>query len=103
MNKISLSYLEAAIDVNNNGRKLLDFLESNGFGKRTPFTVSSGYCVYPIFRFDEKKIREIDSKVFAEYQKAYGMDKPPLAQSISKAEARTAKAGPDLNAKEPAR
>ena len=100
VNTISLPYMEAAIDVNNNGPKLLDFLEANGFGERTPFTVSSGFCVFPIFHFNEDKIREIDPKVFAEYRKAYGMDKLPLDQSISRAETRTAKAGHAQNAKE---
>lgn len=100
VNIIPLAYLEAAIDTNNNGMRMLDFLESAGFGKRTPFTVSSGFCTFPIFKFNEDRIREIDPVKFAEYQKAYGMEKKPLDKTISGAASRAAKAGPSQDAKE---
>lgn len=95
INTIPLAYLEAAIDTNDNGQKILDFLEKNGFGHRTPHAVRSGFCVYPIFSFNEEKIKEIDPKVFAEYQKAYGQDKAPLADKVQNAQARAGKAPPE--------
>ena len=103
VNLIPLDYLEATIDTNDNGDRFLDFLENNGFGTRTKYGVPSGMCIYPVFQFNEERIKEIDSVVFAEYQKAHGRDKQPLAQAISNAEAKldTAAAGKDI--KEPER
>ncbi len=39
------------IDTNNNGEDILDWLEENGFGKRTGNCGRSGYCAYPEFNF----------------------------------------------------
>lgn len=86
VNTIPLAYLEAAIDTNNNGNKILEFLQKNNFGELTPFTVSSGFCVYPIFRFNEEKIMEIDPEVFREYAKTFGVDKPHLDAQIAHAD-----------------
>lgn len=91
VNTVSLAYLEATIDTNNNGQNILKFLEANGFGQCSPYAVSSGFCTYPIFKFNEEKIKEIDPKTFAEYQKAYGMDKKPLAERIAAAETKASK------------
>lgn len=89
VNTVSLAYLESAVDTNNNGAKIVDFLEANGFGQRTPYVVSSGFCTFPIFKFNEDRLKEIDPKVFTEYQKAYGQYKQPLAEKIAAARAKT--------------
>lgn len=39
------------IDTNNNRADILDWLEQNGFGKRTENTCASGFCTYPEFDF----------------------------------------------------
>jgi len=39
-----LPYLHAAIDTNNNGPKMVDFLEKNGFGEPTGLMVFSGFA-----------------------------------------------------------
>jgi hypothetical protein len=39
------------VDTNNNGDDILDWLESNGFGKRTGNYGRSGFCAYPEFNF----------------------------------------------------
>ncbi len=39
------------IDINNNGEDILDWLEDNGFGKRTGKSGQSGFCSYPEFNF----------------------------------------------------
>jgi len=39
------------IDTNNNGDDNVDWLEENGFGKRTGRHASSGFCTYPEFDF----------------------------------------------------
>lgn len=102
VNIIPLAYLEAVIDTNNNSSSLVDFLEENGFGQRTPFAVQSGFCAYPIFLFNEDKMKEIDPKLFAEYQKTFGMDKAPLESQIQGAGSRSSSvaASSEPNAKE---
>ena len=100
VNTVSLAYLEGAIDTNNNGEKIVDFLETNGFGQRTPYVVKSGFCTFPIFKFDEERLKQIDPKTFAEYQKAYGMDKQPLSAKIAAAQAKTGKSGPEPGPKD---
>lgn len=97
-NIVSLAYLEAAIDTNDNGFKMLDFLEQNGFGQRTPFIVASGFCTYPIFKFNEQKLRQIDPKIFRDYKKAYRMDKPPLTKQIHMAQSQSETNLPSKNA-----
>ena len=42
----------------NNCPWVVDFLESNGFGKRTGIFGESGYCEYPLMTFDIKKLQE---------------------------------------------
>jgi len=81
----TLPYLHAAIDTNNNGQKMVDFLVENGFGEDTGMKISSGFCRYPIFCFNEEKLREIDPVTFAAYAKANGMDQPRLDDRINKA------------------
>lgn len=99
VNTVSLAYLEGAIDVNDNGNRILDFLEANGFGQRTPYAVASGFCIYPIFQFNEDKLRQIDPEVFAEYAKAFGKTPPTLEEKIQSAE-KKAKAPHHQGAKE---
>lgn len=89
VNIIPLAYLEGAIDTNDNGEKMIDFLEKNGFGERTPYGVQSGFCVYPIFKFNEDMMRSINPKVFAEYAKSFGKELPGLADKIRVAEEKT--------------
>ena len=85
VNTSPLGFMEAAIDTNDNGNEILKFLETNGFGKLTPFCVHSGFCTFPIFRFNEEKIKQIDPKVFSEYAKPFGLEKQPLDKQISDA------------------
>lgn len=70
-----VSYLESAIDTNNNGQGIVAFLAKNGFGELTGESIPSGFCVFPVFRFNEEKLKEIDGFVFAQYEKAHGRDK----------------------------
>ena len=65
-------YLCSAIDTNNNGNKILDFLEQNGFGQKTGSHIPSGFCLFPVFRFHADRIQKIDPEVYQEYAKAYG-------------------------------
>lgn len=74
VNISKLPYLHSAIDTNNNGEKLITFLEENGFGESTGFFLPSGFCKFPVFKFSEDKLRELFPKEFAEYQKSYGKE-----------------------------
>lgn len=64
----SLPYLHSALDTNNNGDKIVDFLEMNGFGKAIGVSLESGFCVYPVFKFNKAKLRSIDPDTFAKYE-----------------------------------
>lgn len=47
----------AFVDVNNNsGYNVLDFIECNGLGIYTGHSFQSGFCVYPLYRFNLGKI-----------------------------------------------
>lgn len=87
VNLMPLPYLESAIDTNDNGNRFLDFLEEKGFGQRTGMVIPSGFCMFPVFRFNEERIREIDPEFFRGYQMVYGVEIPPLEAQISSAEA----------------
>lgn len=83
----ALPYLESAIDTNNNGQGILNFLIENGFGELTGAAIPSGFCVFPVFKFNEEKLKEIDSVEFEEYAKAHGREisKPSLDEKIGAA------------------
>ena len=86
VNTVPLAYLEGTIDENVGGMKMLDFLEKNGFGECTSFRVRSGFCTYPVFRFNEDIIRRINPKVFADYAKSFGYGESSLDDKIHSAE-----------------
>lgn len=67
-----LPFLESAIDTNNNGDAIIHFLVQNGFGELTDKFIPSGFCVYPVFRFNEEKLREIDNETFEQYASLVG-------------------------------
>lgn len=48
---------EAYIDTNN-CPWAVDFIEQEGLGKRTGRTGQSGYCTYPVVKFDMEKVKE---------------------------------------------
>ena len=53
----SLEEGEAYIDTNN-CPWAVDFIEQEKLGKRTGRTGRSGYCTYPVVKFDMKKVKE---------------------------------------------
>ena len=75
VNITKLPYLMAAIDVNNNGQEMMDFLVDNGLA--VPLkgqSVRSGYVDFPIVVFSSEALAKIDPEVFAEYQQANGVE-----------------------------
>ena len=70
----------------------MKFLEEQGIAQFTGKWMPSGFMSFPVFRFNEDKLREIDPKMFAEYAMAHGKEvsaKEPLAQQIQSATQRT--------------
>lgn len=82
VNICPLPYLESAIDTNNNGSEILNFLEDNGFAVPTGKVVRSGFCSFPVYRFNEAVLEKIDPVNLAEYRRHRGMDKAPLDNQI---------------------
>lgn len=89
VNIVDLPYLHAAIDTNNNGPQILDFLKKNGFGELTGLQIPNGYCVYPVFKFNEDKLRQIAPAGFAEYAKTHGKQLPTLETQMKDAQTKT--------------
>lgn len=85
VNITQLPFLYSAIDTNNNGEQILAFLEENGFGQATGHMLPSGYCTYPVFRFDEDMLIRIDPEVFSTYGSLHGQSHMALSERISKA------------------
>ncbi len=54
---VSLANDSSFVDENNNPW-VVEFLESNGFAKRTGISIGSGYCQYPLMEFNIKKLQE---------------------------------------------
>ena len=54
----SLAESEAYLDTNN-CPWAVEFVESNKLGERTGKTKDSGFCTYPLVRFDMEKLNEV--------------------------------------------
>lgn len=64
VNIVRLPFLESAINMNYGGQEKIDFLVKNGFGEPAGYSLSSGFCTYPVFRFNADKIKELDPAFF---------------------------------------
>ena len=91
VNISELPYLHSTIDTNNNGNRILDFLEDKGFGQRTGEFLPSGYCRFPVFRFNEEMIQKLDPQVLEDHAKARGkaIQAQSLADKIRSAESQS--------------
>ena len=61
VNICPLHHWEGAVDTPNL-KELKDFLIKNGIAKDTGMTISSGFNVYPIFKFSKSKLLELNKK-----------------------------------------
>lgn len=59
----------AAINIESHDDAVVEFLEENGFGTPTGEFLRIGERSYPVFRFDEEKLREADPRGFEQYCK----------------------------------
>lgn len=57
----SLGENEAYIDMNN-CPWAVDFIEQAGLGKKTGRIGHSGYCTYPVVKFDMQKVKESEAE-----------------------------------------
>lgn len=74
VNISKLPFLESAINVNLGGQEKITFLIKNGFGALTDKILSSGFCQYPVFRFNAEKLKELDPEFFEKYALAHRQD-----------------------------
>jgi hypothetical protein len=59
------------LDINNL-RNAEKFVTENGLGEFTGFTTISGYCEYPLYRFNAVKLRELCPEQMEAYEKSIG-------------------------------
>lgn len=87
-----LPYLHGAIAPFYTEKEIKDFLTQNNFGEYTGEQVQCDFATYPVFRFNEDKLREISSQDYAIYAKAHGrvpkQEKSLLDQQIQNAESK---------------
>ena len=50
---------EQFIDTNNNGEDIIQWLEDNKIGTNGRFAMESGFCTYPLFRFDTNVLAQM--------------------------------------------
>lgn len=69
----------AFIDTNNNGKEIITWIIRNGLAVPTRRYGSSGYCVYPEYRFREDVLRECDPEGYEEYLKGFADEQKETA------------------------
>lgn len=67
----------AFVDVNNLGENILPWIEKNGLGKPTGRSQRSGFVVYPEYRFDPKRLLELDDFGYQEHSRRYDIANRP--------------------------
>lgn len=84
VNITGLPYLFAAVDTNNNGFEIMDFLVENKLARPIGQTLRSGYCEYPVVVFDEKSLERLDPAGLKEYRELRGMEPPESLKEQAK-------------------
>ena len=65
----------ATIDTNNNNaEKITSFLMENGLANPAGRSLPSGFCMYPVFRFNPEKLAQADPGGFRRYCQVAGID-----------------------------
>ncbi len=90
INAGKLPYLHSALNPFIMEEGFIDFLVDNGFGELTGTQLQADFSTYPVFRFNEEKLREVSMADFSDYARANGQrvlpKAPPLDKTIQKAE-----------------
>ena len=58
----------AFLDVNHLGEEIRTWVEKNRLGTPTGRMERSGFVVYPEYRFDPERLKELDDKGYVEYE-----------------------------------
>lgn len=69
--KISLPYMYAAVHTNDYDETLPNFIQKYKLGEYTVKNVSDGYFSYPVYKFDEERLKELDPLNFQNYIQKY--------------------------------
>ena len=74
VNILPLDPFVACVDTNNNNaEKITVFLTENGIAEPTGRALPSGFCMYPVFKFNPDKLAELDPKGFEQHCKDAGI------------------------------
>ena len=79
----------ACVDTNNNSEKIIAFLVGHGIAEPSGRVLPSGFCMYPVFRFNPEKLAELDPKGFAQHCKDAGIKFEPKACEAGASERET--------------
>ena len=73
----------ACVDTNNNSEKIIAFLVGHGIAEPSGRMLPSGYCMYPVFKFNPEKLAELDPKGFEQHCKDAGIKFEPKAREAA--------------------
>lgn len=73
VNIVELPYLHSAVDLTYGTEEKIKFIQDNNLGEYAGFDLPSGFCIYPVYKFNPDVLMEINPDVFKDYQKAYGI------------------------------
>lgn len=76
-----LPYLHSAVDITYNANNVMKFIKDHNLGEFTGQILYSGFCKYPVVKFNEAVLKELDPDMFQAYQKAYGVFIPQKENS----------------------
>ena len=68
---VELGEYHALVKNYSENESMIDFLVSNGFGELDGRSVQSGYVQMPVFRFNQDRLKELDSAGCARYEQAF--------------------------------
>lgn len=99
-----LPYLHSAVDITYNAKNVMKFITDNHLGEFTGQILYSGFCKYPVVKFNEAKMQELDPDMFQAYQNANGIsikekENSSLQTKIEKADGRQNEGKKDYNEK----
>lgn len=67
----------AFVNVNDLGEGILSWIEKNGLGKPTGRSQGNGFAVYPEYRFDPKRLLELDDHGYQQHSQRYDVANRP--------------------------
>lgn len=73
----------AFVDVNDLGESILSWIEKNGLGKPSGRSQCSGFVTYPEYRFDPKRLLELDDYGYQEHSRRHDIANRPRQQKKS--------------------